>query len=726
MLQNQSGCIRWAFIAALIWLSVSNCTGSAYGELDFANDRDDLPYLNMFSLNGELNILEEEHLGIFNGKITTNVTFRDVLSFRGLYAPPFASSDFLLRIRLFGEKTATEKYTWYPFEVRRQGKINDVTVLSSLVLIADKRAVALSLTLENQDTSPKIIPLQINIEGGLDYVSFWEFSRPRATKGCKTVCKQGRLFKNNESGSIVIGTDIENLKWKEFSSQWETKLSLASKQRKTFHLVLAIGEKQTAEEQCNSILSNPQKALKISRLKWSEKAADLYTKLPTLKAKDKRLENFYNRSLLHFLLNQWDVPEFLLHPYYSTGSINGGCVCSYLWDFGECWEIFGLYDPKAMREHIKTFLNIDLTSHFAFEPINGKAFGPWYYVNQEKIIFLIYYYVLSTGDVDFLKEEVNGKTIIDWVVYQATYGDDFDKPAVLIDYGKGNHHLELRRQYRYDNYMPDLNARRYANYQAAFGLCKLVKKDVINLQERAEALKVLIKDKMWSKEHKWFFFLDENMDKHIRYTIQMFKLIGSSVLDEEEEKGILSHLNEKEFLSDYGLHSMSKEDVAYDQVDIDNGGGGSYTGFPPQIIERLYKAGYSQQAEDILRRILWWGERLPYWGDSLVANYIDYRKDSPLQNTIGSLAAAQCIIFGMFGVQVNTEGDIVINPVSPAFSPDIKLTGLKIRGFNIDILVRGQKYNVNIDDQAITSEVGVPVLFRIRDKKLKKLNLPHN
>ena len=55
-----------------------------------------------------------------------------------------------------------------------------------------------------------------------------------------------------------------------------------------------------------------------------------------------------------------------------------------------------------------------------------------------------------------------------------------------------------------------------------------------------------------------------------------------------------------------------------------------------------------------------------------------------------------------------------------------ELTGLKIRGFNIDILVRGQKYNVNIDDQAITSEVGVPVLFRIRDKKLKKLNLPHN
>jgi hypothetical protein len=37
--------------------------------------------------------------------------------------------------------------------------------------------------------------------------------------------------------------------------------------------------------------------------------------------------------------------------------------------------------------------------------------------------------------------------------------------------------------------------------------------------------------------------------KDLRYTVQMFKLIGSPVLDPDQAKGLLTHLNETEFLS---------------------------------------------------------------------------------------------------------------------------------------------------------------------------------
>ena len=40
-------------------------------------------------------------------------------------------------------------------------------------------------------------------------------------------------------------------------------------------------------------------------------------------------------------------------------------------------------------------------------------------------------------------------------------------------------------------------------------------------------------------------------------------------------------------------------------------------------------------ADDLIRRILWWGSRMPYLGDSQVANEIDYRTDTPLQSEIG-------------------------------------------------------------------------------------------
>jgi hypothetical protein len=41
--------------------------------------------------------------------------------------------------------------------------------------------------------------------------------------------------------------------------------------------------------------------------------------------------------------------------------------------------------------------------------VTVKGLGPFYPVNQEKIIGLIYFYVLETGDTGFLKESVSGK-----------------------------------------------------------------------------------------------------------------------------------------------------------------------------------------------------------------------------------------------------------------------------------------------------------------------------
>ena len=84
-------------------------------------------------------------------------------------------------------------------------------------------------------------------------------------------------------------------------------------------------------------------------------------------------------------------PEFKLHPYYGTGGVLGGTLANYLWDFGEPWELFQLYDPDSAKSHIKAFLAIDVTAHFSFDPMTGKGLGPCYPVNQEKIIGLIHF-----------------------------------------------------------------------------------------------------------------------------------------------------------------------------------------------------------------------------------------------------------------------------------------------------------------------------------------------
>jgi hypothetical protein len=669
--------------------------------------------LKMFAMDGDASIMDESDLGIINGMLTTNVTFRDVLSLRGLYAPPYASSDFLLETRVLGEKVPTGKYTWYPFAVERRGTVPDIGISSTLSLCADQRAALIAMTFENRGRDSLRIPLQFTIHGGLDYVTEWEFGKPNAVKPVAVEADANCLAMGNDTGAILIATDIPRLRWEPWSSHWETIIGLKPGTRETRYVCISIGVADAARAACEAILQSPQTALDDARREWHRRVQELFARLPQLECSDPKLERFYNRSLLHLLLNQWQVPEFLLHPCYTTGSVNGGCVCDYLWDFGEPWEVLPLYDSAADREHIKRFLSIDLTQHFAFSPISGAAFGPWYPVNQEKIIRSIYYYVVFTGDVDFLNDQVAGKTVLDWVIYHALVGDDVSRPVALIDYGTGNHHLELRGKYRYDNYLPDLNGRRYDNYVAAYALSKLAGRDAGYLLQRAADLKALLKGAMWSRADRWFYHLDEAKAKHLRYTIQMFKLIGSDVLDDEELAGLLGHINEREFLSAYGMHSMSKLDEAYDQADIDNGGGGSYVSFPPQIAERLYDAGHPELAGDIMQRILWWGERLPYWGDSQVANAMDYRRDTPLQCSIGAVAGAQAIIFGMFGVRVTPEGDIIVNPRPPSFSPEIHLTGLTLRGCRLDIKANRRSYEVVANGETIRSRTGAPVTLRV-------------
>ncbi|MCX6622682.1 MAG: hypothetical protein NTY38_16760 [Acidobacteria bacterium] len=661
-----------------------------------------------FALSGEANILEEAHFGIINGTATAGVPYRHVSTLNGFFAPPYASSDLLLDVRMFGERVATDSYRWFPIEVRRSGAGRGIRVESSSVLITGRRALLLAMTFQNTGPTKVRVPVDVEFRGSLDYVRFWEFARPVTNKHPTTVtANSGRVIRHNVSGSLVLGTDMPGMEWEPWSSHWVTSLTLGAGERRTHYLALAI-------DRCDDILRDPSAWITRSRQEYAGRVKALFDRLPRLEASDPRLVRFYNRSLMHLLTNQWRVKEFVLDPYFSTGAVLGGCLGNYLWDFGEPWEILPLYDPAASKAHIRQFLKIDLGRHFLFDPMTGQGFGPHYPVNQEKIIHLIYYYVLHTGDTAFLTETLNGRTILDHVIEHALYGDELSKPVALIDYGDGNHHLELRGKLRYDYVVPDLNGRRYRNYLTAAALAKMGGRDRSDLLERARALKALLKEKLWSPKDRWYRLLTPSGSSELRYTVQMFKLFNSAVLGEEEEAGLLSHLNEKEFLSDYGLHSMSKLDPAYDQIDIDNGGGGICTAFVPQIAERLYRAHHPRIAEDLLRRVLWWGDRAPYWGDSFVANQVDYRKDTPLQSELDSAAVAQAVIFGMFGIEVRPDGSVVIDPSPPSFSPSVKLTGLRIRGHHFDVAATPEGYEVKADGGIRRSRLGIPTVLQAR------------
>lgn len=685
-------------------------------------------YLDLFRADGDSLILRPQDLGIVNGMASVGTNSQYVGVIIGFWAPPYVTTypppslsfplrekywaspytciDYFLEPRFFGERVKATHYTWLPFQTRCIGEIKGVRVQSATTLIYGRRAGVLSIILKNQTTRKKEIPLQLIANDpftnqlSLDKVDAWGYGSPQSKTPVKDVVDDKGIMRVQGDYAIGLGVSLKNWSWEEPTGRFHSMVYLRPGEEKEFSIVFSIGEKKDAMDTRNAILANPSLYVSQATDKYISEVRDLFAKLPHFYSDNKDLARLYNRSISTLLLNKFEIPEFILHPYYATGSIKGGCLISDLWHFDGVSEILPLLDPTADKEHILQFIRSGELYHgSAFDPMTGKSSGSWNPANQEKIIELTYNYVKNTGDKGFLSEEANGATILDHVIRNALYLDDTTRPAKLIDYGPSG-------------VLPDLNGLRCMSYERVSELCELAGKPRPLLRERAAALKNILKDQLWDPGINWFRYEDDKGNKDVRYTVQPFDLINSGAIDEGIKDGLLSHLNKQEFFSDYGLHSISKKDTAYNQVDIPHGGGGSSTLIPPQIAERLYKEGDTNAADEIMGRILWWGMRLPYFGEAQLANEIGYEEDAPLRADIGSVAIAQSILFGMFGISADFNGNISINPVKTSLANRLIIKGLKIRGKTLDVSIEGNRYEVTTGGKAFGNNVGTATIIK--------------
>lgn len=707
--------------AVLALLAVLIASGAAHGGPQGT-------LMDRFRIDQDASIMRPENFGIANGRITVGIEGDDIAGVGGIWAPPYVSSDFSLQVSLAEEDVEQPQFLWGPFYIDRSARLdNGVLVRTHTLLVPGERAFIFSMGLENAGTESITIPVGFRVSGSLDKLlsdANWGFMAPQSTSATQVEPRDGNMVVLRQGEEGIAITASQPLAWD--GAHFSGNVPVAAMDQARLYLTCAIGPGEEAVSRSAALCAAPEAATTAAHGVYEGRVADLYERLPRLESDNPSLARFYDRSLTPFLMNRWDVPEFRLKPFYATGSVRGGCVGEYLWNVGECAEVLSLFDPVAAKAHIRQFLETGIESGFGFCPINGERMHPnhYYPVNQEKLIALAYHYVRNTGDLAFLRETIGDRTILDAIVAESVYLDDLSKPVELIDYntcdpqGRGGHnHLELRTplgELNYTNVMPDLNGRRYEKYVLAARLSELAGRPRPDLLERAESLKILLKEQLWDSDARWFVFKMPDADPPVvthRYTVQMYYMLGTGVLDNEEESGLLSHLNEAEFLSDYGLHSLAKHDPAYHQPDVDNGGPGSCTCFPTNIAKTLYLMGKPALADDILRRILWWGEKMPYWGDSFYADAIRYREDTPLQCTLDAVTGAQCIIFGLFGIQPRFDGGILINPAMPSFAKEVSLTGVKMRGHTFDVALRGARYTVACQGKTVAARVGQRVLI---------------
>ena len=658
------------------------------------------------------NILCDRHIGISGNKLSVLTPESAVGNVNCLQACPFSNSAFLLDVRIGGERIAASDWQWLPNAILRRGESKDYRIETLAAIPAGKRCVVFSFTLENKTDYTLNLPISAEYRGVAKMPDLWRFSIPEGDRFSPLTYQVGEksfIFYNTEEAATGITTSLRNMKLFKNAYLYEGRIEVSPISQVTFYFSAHLGAPDEVSQQMPIISSDYERYITLA-LDWVEREEEkILSKLPTIESTSKELDELYYRSLVTYITNKWEIDELKLNPYYSTGATNGGCMCTYLWDYSGGMYVHPLVNPKTNADEIELYLTNDLTCSYAIMP-NGKPCGPWYQINQEKIISIVYYHVLHTGDISFLHRKIGDKTVAEWMVFHALVGDDPSRPVQLIDYGEGGRdHLELRHELQYEGVMPDLNARRYRNYLYAYRLSELAGTPCKMLLERAEAIKPLIMT-LWNEERGWFDFI-HNGKRDIRYTVQMFKFLDTDVITNDVKEKLIEHLNEDEFLSDYGLHSMSKLDDAYDQDDIDNGGGGICTEFAAVIIGQLYDIGKDTLASDILSRILWWGKRLPYMGDSCAANMQLQREDTPLQADISSVSLAQTILFKLSGVSLDFDGRLTIIPPKNHLTDMIAYRNFKLGKHVFDLVLSRDTFTVTYGGKEYTEQYGNQLNF---------------
>ena len=666
-------------------------------------------YDNVFAFDKKDNIMGDEFLGISGTVVSVMTPESDLGRIYDLQACPISNTGFDFRLSFDGERIKADEWQWLPNAMRRAGESEVVSAETIVALPPDKRCAVMQVTLENKTPIARDISVKLKYGGEARKTNEWMFLIPDGWKlpewrflkpdysgenGLMTFdgIKNGILFYTDETAATAITSSIKGFNFRESDGfVAEGRVSLKANGKSTFWFSVHIGEKNGVLNETDVNSEQYEKDIDDALLWCEKRSQELLSVLPVFKSDNNALEKLYYRSLVTYITNRWENPDLIINPYYSTGANNGGCMCSYLWDYSGGTYLHPLVDPSTHKKQMEICLLNDLTKSFAIMPVDGKPCGNFYQINQEKIIMMVYYYVLHTGDIEYLNKKVGDKTIIEWMIFHALVFDDTNKHVELIDYGQdGVAHLELRHELQYRGVMPDLNARRYMNYMRVYELTALIGKPCEMLKNRAEQLKDVIMS-LWNEKEKWFDFIWQGK-RETRFTVQMFKFLTSPVIDDKTKEKLLSHINEKEFLSEYGLHSMSKLDPAYDIVDIDNGGGGICTEFAAVIIGQLYDIGKDELASDILRRILWWGTKLPYLGDSCAAYTMLQREDTPLQCDISSVSCAQVILFNMIGLTVDFDGKITVCPPKHHLADTLEYKNFKLRGKTFDLAVNGQDY----------------------------------
>jgi len=461
---------------------------------------------------------------------------------------------------------------------------------------------------------------------------------------------------------------------------WDVEVNAGA--RKTIYVVIEVSpDASQASSNLKQALANPEEEIQKSRAEMQENLWRMFERLPRLTATP-AVARFYHHAAVQLLYDRWKLGNtFVLDPWYPVSGRDSGGMNLYAWDVQYAALTLSILDPSALRAVIKALPAAPLTEHYSIEPLHGRGVGTFYTYNPYVFTSTVDQYLRTTGDWSVLTEQASGKTILDWLVLLAEWGEKDRDPDGdgLLDYGNDSNLLELHKTGDgpgYINEVPSPNGERVYVYRTVANFLEHIapqqnQETVRHLRVMADSVAKAVNQVLWLDKEGWYGTKQRDSRVIPVYSIQVYELLRvPGLVSRERAERLMAHLNDNEFIAQWGIRSMSIKDPLFDYNDHDWAGPMSYTGTGPELSADFFSAGFPAQGWMALNKILWWPDHLAVYpqgitNDSYAFRYpqserFGGRVGAGRSNLIASCAGVDTILRGIFGLEFGADGSIQV------------------------------------------------------------------
>ena len=460
---------------------------------------------------------------------------------------------------------------------------------------------------------------------------------------------------------------------------------------------------------------------------WNERWAEIFKPnnkilsgaFPTLETEDSLAAKvYYTGPLTMLYLMHNNLPQH--KKVFLTGGPRWGASITFFWDITEWSTLWAVVDPEMMKEHLKSWIGIDPSKYYGQDNFNGNGVGNGYSANYWALFQMIRAYVTISGDTDFLKQNVEGKTVLghlehyatNWQrisIYDSTKGmDDVYK---LADFGSDEWNL-LECVPTYKHIVPSFNAgyiwmmRETAAFHRQAGNLQRANE----LEEEASAMVQRLL-KLYAGNGVWNSLYPDGRKIEVRHCLD-FMFLGRYLPDDipSDIKKEMMDFVYRELITDKWMRAQSMSDVAAKDSDRpDHGPLGAFDGWPAGTMDALVQLGYPDKALDFYHVIEAvtnegiWAQAHELWGENKWEKNADVRiakRGWHNRESSGGISISQVMLKNFFGFYPSVHGEAIRQNADFKFPG--KLHHVKYKGKYYTIDATGEKVEMTeekINDQ---------------------------